>query len=448
MQKVSLCLRLDIESTVRSLIPDTVCRPIVAAVADLRGSSESLAVGVELRAAWLKKQKADLARKKLDSIGADIIAAVAKEHGVTPAIIWLREKALPKTTSGKVASLKSNLKVRHVEFRELVQRGECPGAFHESGRSGYDATAAESEGASASITQFIETLIGGEKVRQRDTLESLGLDSLQQAQLVERISEVYNVDIAVAQLYQEGFTVRDLKRHIKKLTAERENLYEDESPDFRLEEAQLPPTFLAKHPLLLCLVHILLIPLLLLPLILAFWPTIVFVTWVVRDLNSMSYRVLLLPVAGPIFATALILAHTLLKWIVVGKLKPKIVPMWSVSFFRWWIGRRWAYLVDKALPDGLRIGTIWTTLRYKLLGMDISLSSRIDGSRFTDFDLVTVGKECTVDGLVATSRMIRTGPEALGLKLQYTSIGSNTTVLDGSFIDAGAQIGIHIRLRT
>ena len=81
-----------------------VFRPIVCAVGSEFefDAEEELGVCIEVRKQWVKSKK-KVYKEELENHALELSTSIAQSHGVRPrAIYFVKEHAVPKTTSGKV----------------------------------------------------------------------------------------------------------------------------------------------------------------------------------------------------------------------------------------------------------------------------------------------------------------------------------------------------------
>ncbi len=145
------------------------------------------------------------------------------------------------------------------------------------------------------------------------------------------------------------------------------------------------------------------------------------------------------------FAAASVLGFTALpiaaKWLLIGRFKQEVFPIWSLKYFRFWMVRS----LTRSAPPVLLKGTPLYNLYLRLLGARIGRNVVIEARHVPDTpDLFSLGDDTIlrhdvlIMGYKAESGYIRTGS---------VTIGSNCYVGDASVLDIdtvmedGTQLG-------
>ena len=63
-----------------------------------------------------------------------------------------------------------------------------------------------------------------------------------------------------------------------------------------------------------------------------------------------------------------------LKWIVLGRTKPGVYPLWGVYYFRWWFAARVAGLVHIKWLQGTPVMRVYWRLLGAKVGRDVIIS--------------------------------------------------------------------------
>ncbi|KAF9254935.1 acetyl-CoA synthetase-like protein [Marasmius fiardii PR-910] len=140
-------------------------------------------------------------------------------------------------------------------------------------------------------------------------------------------------------------------------------------------------------------------------------------------------------VAAPVVAI-------LFKWIIIGRYKPGVYPMWSNYYLRWWI-------VNQALITAGRGVFGWNAeleiLYYRLLGAKIGQGVSIDRrAQLGEFDLITLEDGCSIDHAlvrgfcVERDGLFRLAPIVIG---RNASINTMTQITPGSTISKNSVYG-------
>ncbi len=143
-------------------------------------------------------------------------------------------------------------------------------------------------------------------------------------------------------------------------------------------------------------------------------------------------RTVALGVAFFTFFTALPVAA---KWLLIGRFKREVIPVWSLAYFRFWLVKQ----LTRATPLAAFVGYPLYNVYLRLLGAKIGPGSVIM-SRVTPVtaDLLSIGahtiirKDTVMPGYKARAGRIYTGP---------ISIGDNAFVGEGSVIDIDTRMG-------
>jgi non-ribosomal peptide synthetase-like protein len=125
----------------------------------------------------------------------------------------------------------------------------------------------------------------------------------------------------------------------------------------------------------------------------------------------------------------------LAKWTLVGRWKPREIPLWSVHYFRFWLVR----MLVTTNPLVLFVGSPIYTLYLRALGAKIGRGTTIlSASVPVATDLITIGTDTVIrrassfTGYHATSGMLLTGP---------VTIGNDAFVGEAAVIDIDTEIG-------
>ena len=144
-----------------------------------------------------------------------------------------------------------------------------------------------------------------------------------------------------------------------------------------------------------------------------------------------------LPLVGQIFALlGVYVAITIvtgliaiaLKWIVLGRTKPGIYPLWGVYYFRWWFAARVAGLVHIKWLQGSPVMRVYWRLLGAKVGRDVIISDYEAGA----IDLIEIG-----DGASFGSKTTFANGEAIGDKLIIGRITIGRDVCAGASVVFG-----------
>lgn len=148
--------------------------------------------------------------------------------------------------------------------------------------------------------------------------------------------------------------------------------------------------------------------------------------------------------AGTVVSIALVVIAAGMKWLLMGKYKPTVKPMWS-----WWALRSEAIavlywgLAGNAMLDHL-CGSPFLPMAMRLFGAKIGKGVFLDTTDITEFDCVSVGDFCAINTTSALQthlyedRVMKVGRVQLGKGI---TVGANSTVLYDTHIGDFARIG-------
>ena len=169
---------------------------------------------------------------------------------------------------------------------------------------------------------------------------------------------------------------------------------------------------------------------------------------VVGDLSDDRYAALELIVAFPFLYMTFCLSAGLfvvgLKWLVVGRHRPRTAPLWSPFVWRTeLVTSTYENLAVPLLLEPLR-GTPYLNVYLRLMGCRIGRRVFTDTTDITEHDLVTVGDDAALNenaGLqthLFEDRVMKVAPLEIG---DRATVGSLAIVLYDSVIEADAMLG-------
>jgi non-ribosomal peptide synthetase-like protein len=129
----------------------------------------------------------------------------------------------------------------------------------------------------------------------------------------------------------------------------------------------------------------------------------------------------------------LILFSVLIKWLLLGKIKPGQHKVWSWYYLRWWVVNQ---CQDLAPVDHL-VGSPFIKLYCRLMGAKIGKNCFIGTDQFNSFDLTRIGDNSSVCADVFLS--------GFTVEDGWLKIGS-ITIGDNCFVGANSVLGINTRL--
>jgi non-ribosomal peptide synthetase-like protein len=150
-----------------------------------------------------------------------------------------------------------------------------------------------------------------------------------------------------------------------------------------------------------------------------------------------------LPAVGLAVALGLYLTVVTLKWLVVGRYRPRVAPMWSHFV---WRSELITALYESAAVPGLLggfTGTPFMAPLLRLLGARVGRRAYLETTYMTEFDLVRVGDDAAVGGTASLQthlfedRVMKMSVVDVGAGC---SVGPRAVVLYDSKLEAGAKL--------
>ncbi len=128
-----------------------------------------------------------------------------------------------------------------------------------------------------------------------------------------------------------------------------------------------------------------------------------------------------------------------LKWLVLGRTKPGVYPLWGVYYFRWWFAARVAGLVHIKWLQGTPVMRMYWRLLGAKVGRDVIISDYEAGA----IDLIEIGDNSTFG-----SKTTFANGEAIGDKLIIgrITIGSDVCAGASVVLGHGSVIGDHAEI--
>jgi non-ribosomal peptide synthetase-like protein len=149
-------------------------------------------------------------------------------------------------------------------------------------------------------------------------------------------------------------------------------------------------------------------------------------------------------IAGICVPVALAGTVLILKWLLLGKVKPGVHPLWSCWCSRW--DFLYVLWTEWALPALLPLeGTLWLNVYLRLMGMKIGKRVALSGgfSQVVDPDMISIGDDATVSAIFQAHTF-----EDRVLKIDKVTIGPGATLGHGTVPLYGANIGAGTHVTT
>jgi non-ribosomal peptide synthetase-like protein len=160
---------------------------------------------------------------------------------------------------------------------------------------------------------------------------------------------------------------------------------------------------------------------------------------VMNELNYLDpyyWYLLLAPLVGLSFIVLLALEIALVKWVLLGKVKPGAHPLHSFYYLRKWFS-------DQTLDLSLDIlgplyASVYLTPWYKLLGAKLGRGAEVSTASFISPDLLSIGDESFIaDSVSLGAPRVRDGVVTLG----RNHIGKRSFIGNSAMLPPGTVIG-------
>ncbi|MGC1390853.1 MAG: Pls/PosA family non-ribosomal peptide synthetase [Bacteroidales bacterium] len=112
----------------------------------------------------------------------------------------------------------------------------------------------------------------------------------------------------------------------------------------------------------------------------------------------------------------ILLLSVIIKWIVIGKFREGVYPLWGLYYFRFWFVKKCVDISQVSILTG----TPFIALYCRLMGMKIGKDVYLGSDRIRVFDLVSVGdnssisKEAYLMGYIVEDGMLKLGKISVG----------------------------------
>ena len=152
--------------------------------------------------------------------------------------------------------------------------------------------------------------------------------------------------------------------------------------------------------------------------------------------------------AFAIFSTLPILA----KWILIGRWKPEVIPIWSLAYFRFWVVKTLIQTNPVLIFSGTPLYNIYLRLLGAKIGRDVVIQSNhvpVTTDLFSIGDNTILRKSSVLMGYKAQSGYIHTGPITLGRDVfvgEASVLDISTEMADGSQLGHSSSLrsGQHV----
>ncbi len=155
------------------------------------------------------------------------------------------------------------------------------------------------------------------------------------------------------------------------------------------------------------------------------------------DQATEGYKFLwLAPLLALMFVIFTCLEIALVKWLLLGRLKPGSRSVWSGFYIRWWLVNQ---LLDLSLDVVKPLyATLFLPPWYRLLGVKVGKRAEISTASAISPDLLSLGEESFIaDAVMLGAPRVADGE----ISLEETSVGRRAFVGNSAFLPSGTRVG-------
>lgn len=155
--------------------------------------------------------------------------------------------------------------------------------------------------------------------------------------------------------------------------------------------------------------------------------------YVVSEYKNISYAIAtalcMFCFIPPLLATF----TTLLKWVVIGKMKEGDYPLWGSYYFRWWFVKTMQRLVAAQFLNGTPLYNVF----LRRLGVKVAPDAQLSAFTIGAEDLLTIGKDVTISSqAVIDNAWVEDG----FLKLRKVELGDHAYIGSSAIVSGGCVI--------
>lgn len=148
-----------------------------------------------------------------------------------------------------------------------------------------------------------------------------------------------------------------------------------------------------------------------------------------------TFTTLILVLLAFLFFTfpILLILSIFLKWLIIGRYKPGEYPLWGFYYFRWWLASRAQALSGISLLSGTPVMSLY----YRLMGASVGKHTLLDTPACNIYDLVHIGEDTCIGS----------GTQLLGYRIEdgLLKIGS-IHVGNRCFVGTHSALGLNTRM--
>jgi acyl-CoA synthetase (AMP-forming)/AMP-acid ligase II/acetyltransferase-like isoleucine patch superfamily enzyme/acyl carrier protein len=273
-----------------------------------------------------------------------------------------------------------------------------------------------------------------------DFFDELGGDSLTAVRIIANVRKRFAIALPPTSIFRNR-TISSLAAAVRIAIAARASGEADEPGGDERSDRQESPPAKAQNAFTTLIAQLL--PVALLPPVLRLAQFVgwMFTLWYMRfELRLSGAWVVFasMAIASAARHTLAPLAAIAAKWLIIGRYRPGIAPLWGHTYLRWWLVRQ----IQTAAGPGIFSGSYTlTAIYYRLLGARIGRGTRIaSNADLGEFDLLTIGDNVCIE----ESAIVR--PFALeggGMALRPIAIGANASIGIRATVVPGTMLPAH-----
>lgn len=168
------------------------------------------------------------------------------------------------------------------------------------------------------------------------------------------------------------------------------------------------------------------------------WSPIWWAGWFIYEYYGRSALFLYLPFAALLDMILMFTVVVVLKWLVVGRIKPGTIDLWSFEYYRWWfMNTLLSHALEMTMP--LIADTSAANLVLRCLGAKVGKGARISVIDLHDPDLLDIGAGVTIGkrAKLATSSVLHGQVHLTEIKVgDGAAVGPTAVLSQGTVVPA------------
>jgi non-ribosomal peptide synthetase-like protein len=135
----------------------------------------------------------------------------------------------------------------------------------------------------------------------------------------------------------------------------------------------------------------------------------------------------------------MVLIPIAVKWLVIGRYKPGVYPLWGAYYFRWWL----VTTIEAAVPVGYMAGTPLLNIYLRLMGARVGRNVHLDSDGFAIYDLLQIGDDSSINvdtnllGYTVEDGYLKLGSITLGKRC---FVGTRAAVRENTVLEDDAAL--------